>query len=269
MKPTFSLHPIMENQPFKALIRVVKSLANPSGYDSFGSETVLKEPLMYAKDKAQIKKELVEMYPQFFPAGKVYEKETKDSAQFFYVLIYPLAAWEIKELNSGEWVCVGCGQVHENKYLSKPRLFSQYGEEHLFCRTTYEEKNPCVDLFKGKVNESGEEPTDNHRYIDKSSPTYIYKITEKSTGKSYIGKTRNEPFFRWWSHLTHSRSPFGVYLRSTQLSDWVFEVLEVLDPSIMDAEVFKRESEYIHQYDTIANGFNMMVSQKLNTPPTL
>lgn len=251
--------PIVSKVAFKAIIRVVKSLVKGSDY--FNVIDVIKEPLIYATDKKEVKEFLVQQYPQLFPAGKVYEKETKDQAQFFYVVIYPLSQWELDRQNSGSWTCAGCGQVHENLYLSRPRMFLYYGEDYKFCRSE-EFENPCLELFKVKTNENGDEPVDNFKYVTKTSPTYIYKITEKASDKCYIGKTRNEPFFRWWSHLTHSRSPFGVYLRTTKISDWSFEVIEILDSSIPDSEVFKKESEYMALYDSIQNGFNQMVSSK-------
>jgi hypothetical protein len=88
---------------FKAFIRVVKSIAfkDPNEYMGFDTVEVIREPLIEAKDKAEVKAILLEKYPQFFQNGKVYEKETKnDKAQFFYVVIFvvlsfrlPLAAY--------------------------------------------------------------------------------------------------------------------------------------------------------------------------------
>ncbi len=97
----------------------------------------------------------------------------------------------------------------------------------------------------------------------------VHKITEKATGKCYVGKTRNAPFFRWWNHLTHSSSPFGIYLRNTKLSDWTFEVLIQLPADIPDTEVFKVESEYIQKFDSINNGYNTLISNKNSASLTL
>ena len=73
-------------QMFKAFIRVVKSIALNDYSCGFDTVEVLREPLILAKDKAEVKKILLEKYPQFFQNGKIYEKETKDQAQFFYVI---------------------------------------------------------------------------------------------------------------------------------------------------------------------------------------
>jgi len=242
---------------FKAFIRVVKSLNKVESV--FDSVEVIREPIIEASDKAEVKKILLEMYPQFFQSGKVYEKETKDIAQFFYVVIFPLYEWENDLINQGAWSCSSCGHIHENKYVSKPRLNSRlFGEDIMFCRS---DDDHCMNEYK-KFKFAGIELQDNYNYITTESPNYIYKCTEKSTGKSYIGKTRNAPFFRWWNHLTHSNSPFGLYLRSTKLSEWTFEVLEILPPETNDTDVFRIESDYILKFNSINNGYNSVISNK-------
>lgn len=246
---------------FKAFIRVVKSISERDNYflGGFGAVEVVREPLIEAKDKSEVKKILLERYPQFFTNGKVYERETKDNAQFFYVVIYPLYEWEKKQIEEGEWVCESCGHIHENQYLSKPRINERlFGTDKLFCRS---DEDLCLENYKKEYYKDVDLP-DDLAYIKKDSPNYIYKCTEKATGKSYIGKTRNAPFFRWWNHLTHSSSPFGIYLRQTKLSDWTFEVLEELPGNIDESEVFRIESEYIMKYDSIQNGYNTVISNK-------
>lgn len=255
--------------PFKAYIRVVKSLNLENSYNCFDSVTVLVEKLIYAKDKKEVKEILLERYPQFFPTNKIYEKETKDTAQFFYVLIYPLSKYEIDDLNSESWECYGCGQIHENKYISRPKTYHKIGEQYLFCpnndyyhpeKYSSENANRCLKLFHGKIGDS--EFPDDMNYVKVDSLNYIYKVTEKDTGRCYIGKTKNEPFFRWWNHLRHSRSPFGVYLRNTTLDKWTFEVLEIIPALYSNSEILAKESEYIQKFNSIENGFNTVISNK-------
>lgn len=245
---------------FKAFIRVVKSLrGDDGGYMGFDTVEVLREPIVEAVDKSAVKKILLDKYPQFFQNSKVYEKETKDVAQFFYVVIFPLYNWEVDQINEGSWTCSSCGHVHENKYLSRPRMQERlFGSEVMFCRS---EDDTCIKNYKKDKYKNVELP-DDEAYIKIDSPNYIYKCTEKATSKCYIGKTRNAPFFRWWNHLTHSSSQFGLYLRSTKLSDWTFEVLEELPAETPDSDVFRIESEYILKYNSIANGFNSVISNK-------
>ncbi|EPP7233787.1 GIY-YIG nuclease family protein [Shigella flexneri] len=253
--------------PFKAFIKIVKS-KQPHDM-SFIDATIIYEKLIYAKDKKDVKKILMERYPQFFPENKVYEKESvKNPNQIFYVLIYPLREFEIILMNEGEWVCSGCGQKYENKYLNPPKNYTKIGKDYNFCNYYEKGRDPnidpdiCLNLFKGKVEKNGIEPPDNMMFVSSDSCSYIYKVTEKATGKSYIGKTKNAPFFRWWEHLKHSRSPFGLHLRNTDLKEWTFEVLETLQPYIKEKEILRIESEYILKYDSINNGYNSVISNK-------
>ncbi|WP_412464231.1 GIY-YIG nuclease family protein [Flavobacterium mekongense] len=260
----------MEEKYFKAFIRVVKSIAFKDTDEFMGFDTVevLREPLIKAKDTAEARKIMGERYPQFFPTGKVYSKETKDDAQFFYVLVYPLYQFEINQIEEGPWKCDFCGHIHENKYISRP-LISRKFEGKIFCSNDYKNRNDvinpdCYENFKKEYykENNGLEIPDDLNFINVDSLNYIYKITEKSTGKCYIGKTRNAPFFRWWNHLKHSSSPFGLYFRNTMLSLWTFEVLEELPSNIPDSEVFKIETKYIQKFDSINNGFNSVISNK-------
>ena len=255
---------------FKAFIRVVKSitLKDPNEYSGFDTVEVIREPVIEAKDKAEVKEILLNKYPQFFQNNKVYEKETKnDKAQFFYVVIFPLYQHEINLIKEGEWKCDYCGHVHENKYISRP-LTSRKFDGKIFCGNDYTTGNDiisepdCYEKWKKEVVFKDIDLPDDLNYINVDSLNYIYKCTEKASGKSYVGKTRNAPFFRWWNHLKHSSSPFGVYLRQTKLSDWSFEVLEELPSSISDSEVFRIESEYIYKFNSINNGFNSLISNK-------
>lgn len=253
--------------PFKAFIKIVKS-KQPHDM-SFIDATIIYEKLIYAKDKKDVKKILMEKYPQFFPENKVYEKESvKNPNQIFYVLIYPLREFEIILMNEGEWVCSGCGQKYENKYLNPPKNYTKIGKDYNFCNYYEKGRDPnidpdiCLNLFKGKVEKNGIEPPDNMMFVSSDNCSYIYKVTEKATGKSYIGKTKNAPFFRWWEHLKHSRSPFGLHLRNTDLKEWTFEVLETLQPYVKEKEILRIESEYILKYDSINNGYNSVISNK-------
>lgn len=248
---------------FKAFIRVVKSLRNEDDYEYFGYENIVTERMIEAEDKAGVKSFLLEKYPQFFQNNKIYERETKDQAQFFYVVIFPLYNHEVQLIEEGQWSCCQCGQVYENKYIDRPfRNERLYGDK-LFCNSDFSE---CESNYKKELYKDIELP-DDECYIKKDSPNYIYKITEKSTGKSYVGKTRNAPFFRWWNHLTYSSSPFGIYLRSTRLSEWSFEILEILPAGIPDSKVFEVESKYMVEFDSIKNGFNSLISKRQTEPP--
>lgn len=243
---------------FKAFIRVVKSL-NKEHYNAFGSENVVTERLIMAKDKDEVKQFLLEKYPQFFPKNKVYSKETKDDAQFFYAVIFELYEYEKEQITKDtSWECCQCGQKYENTYLHRPRKYEKLFAGKVFCS---DNEDYCLNQHKKEYYKDVEFP-DNEHFIKSDSPNYVYKVTEKLTGKCYVGKTRNAPFFRWWNHLTHSSSPFGIYLRTTKLSDWTFEVLEILPAETENSVILGIESKYINQFDSIKNGFNTLISNK-------
>lgn len=243
---------------FKAFIRVIKSLAHDD-YSSFGATNIVEERLILAKDKEEVKQFLLNKYPQFFPHNKVYSKETKDDAQFFYVVIFPLYEWEKEQVvKDTSWKCCHCGQKYENTYLHRPRKYEKLFGGELFCP---DNNDYCLNERKKEHYKDVEYPDDEY-HVSKDSPNYIYKVTEKATGKCYVGKTRNAPFFRWWNHLTHSSSPFGIYLRGTKLSDWSFEVLEIHPAETENSVILGIESKYIKQFDSIKNGFNTLISNK-------
>jgi len=248
---------------YKAFIRCVKSIQHlkadrhiPDNW--FTTVNVIVEPLIIADTKDEVKRILVDLHPQFFQNGKVYERETKDQAQFFYAVIFPLYEWEKNQIAEGEWTGCSCGQVHENKYVSRPTINEKvFGRDKLFCTS---EDNNCMMEYKvgnwGTTREIVDDATYNGNVV------YIYKCTEKSTGKCYIGKTRNAPFFRWWNHLTQSGSRFGCHLRQSKLSEWTFEVLEELPHSVEGRGAELVESKYIILFDSINNGFNQVISNK-------
>lgn len=244
---------------YKAFIRVIKSLKNDNGWEYVGERDVITEPVIEADDKSHVKRILLEMYPQFFQNGKIYEKETKDQAQFFYVVIFPLYSSEIQAIKEGEWTCSHCGSVHENKYVERPFINRRmFGDSKMFCN---DGERHCYENHLKEINKGIEMPDDPY-YVKHDSPIYIYRVTEKETGKCYIGKTKNAPFFRWWNHLTKSSSPFGLKLSSTPLSNWSFEVLEVLPYNMIDKDVLAIESKYMLQYDSLKNGYNSVISNK-------
>lgn len=249
----------MNTQPntmryFKAFIRVIKTINS----DCANTNQVI-EPFIIANDKNEVKEILRIKYPQFFQSGKVYEKETKDKAQFFYVVIFELSNYEKMQVEKGEWICSYCGQRHENIYVEKPAYkVNMFGYDKLFCKS---EDNYCLNNYIREIFKDIE-LKDDFNFVKKDSPNYIYKITEKTTKKCYIGKTKNEPFFRWWNHYKHSTSPFGKYLQGSKIIDWTFEVLEILPSNISDREIFRIESEYIKKFDSIHNGFNSLISNK-------
>lgn len=85
---------------------------------------------------------------------------------------------------------------------------------------------------------------------------FIYKITNKVTGKSYIGQTRYSVEFRWRQHQhKKDNSYFHNALRKYGVENFTVETLEECDIEDLDS----REIYYVAKYDTFANGYNATV----------
>lgn len=100
---------------------------------------------------------------------------------------------------------------------------------------------------------------------DNSGLPVIYRITNRVTGMVYIGKTRQPFTLRWWQHINHPGDcKFHTAVRSSQVTDWTFEVVEVIEPptelgrdmQAIDAFICEREREHIRLHDSIEKGYN-------------
>ena len=82
----------------------------------------------------------------------------------------------------------------------------------------------------------------------------VYRITNKNTGKCYIGQTTQPFTLRWWQHIAHNGTEkFGGALKESRITDWTFELLEV---GIDLDNLNDRERYYIDKYDAKINGYN-------------
>ncbi|MGL4754258.1 MAG: GIY-YIG nuclease family protein [Aeromonadaceae bacterium] len=84
---------------------------------------------------------------------------------------------------------------------------------------------------------------------------FIYKITNKTNGKMYIGQTIQEPKKRWYAHCNSGRAGIGQAIKKYGRENFTFEVLwETFDRDTLD----RMEQVYIKHYNTIApNGYNL------------
>lgn len=96
-----------------------------------------------------------------------------------------------------------------------------------------------------------------------NQPAVIYKITNKITGKHYIGKTNQVFTLRWYQHFFQpGNNKFHEAIKNSKLTDWTFEIIEVVDlPAIETIDnalefVLKREMYWIGVYNSLNNGYN-------------
>lgn len=100
------------------------------------------------------------------------------------------------------------------------------------------------------------------RASSRNLEAFIYRIFNQKTGKSYIGKTKQAFTLRWYQHFYHGKgTPFHLAIQESALTDWLFSVVEVVNPP-KDAEpmdyISSREAYWINHFDSIENGYNTM-----------
>lgn len=90
---------------------------------------------------------------------------------------------------------------------------------------------------------------------------YIYKITNKLTGKCYIGETiQKDPQERWRAHINTMKSNKGCpalkdAMKKHGVENFKFEVIIIC----FDEDVERYEREYIQKYNSmVPNGYNIL-----------
>lgn len=85
---------------------------------------------------------------------------------------------------------------------------------------------------------------------------FIYKITNKVNGKSYIGQTRYTVEFRWKQHQHKvDNTYFHNAINKYGADNFTVETLEECKYEDLDS----REIFYIAKYDTFNNGYNLTI----------
>ena len=85
---------------------------------------------------------------------------------------------------------------------------------------------------------------------------FIYKITNKVNGKSYIGQTRYTVEFRWRQHIhKKDNTYFHNAIRKYGIENFTVETLEQCEYKDLNS----REIFYIAKYNTFNSGYNMTI----------
>ncbi|MFW6247204.1 MAG: GIY-YIG nuclease family protein [bacterium] len=217
-------------------------------------ETVLESP---SRDEAKAKaKELFGDYPFRLT------KNNKINGQKYFYLCKSNKRWYDYHNKELEIVCDNCKKYKKvkgekniwSKYYTLPQNENNSENDYsiaYFC--SFE----CKSKFEKMLEE---EKTKNWVFRDthllvggmktlNKLVGYIYKITNKNTGLSYIGQTKDSPVFRWYAHLKEDDNKF----QRNNICDLCFEVLEVVcKPNSLS----EREQYFINLYDTIEHGYN-------------
>ena len=88
-------------------------------------------------------------------------------------------------------------------------------------------------------------------------PTIIYKITERSSGKCYIGQTKQAFTFRWYQHFFNAGDcKFHKAIRASDPTAWTFEVVEMIEDKRDQSFINGREAHYINHFNSLIDRFN-------------
>ena len=100
-----------------------------------------------------------------------------------------------------------------------------------------------------------------HLYLGDRMKGFIYKITNKINGKSYIGKTTFSIQKRFQEHLNDSlkerneKRPLYDAIRKYGKENFFISLVEECDINNLSS----REIYWINYYDTFSNGYNATI----------
>ena len=92
---------------------------------------------------------------------------------------------------------------------------------------------------------------------------FIYKYTNKVTGKVYIGKTTTSMSRRHYGHRSCSKNPKTVFHKSFKKYGESAFSWEIIDGANSETELSYKELFYIHKYNSLVpNGYNLKLDSK-------
>jgi hypothetical protein len=201
-----------------------------------------------AENKKEARKKLEEELGRDLPQRVIKEK--------FYLNDFLLKLEEIKE---NDYHTKRLFEPVECKHCKKQfKVIEKYqhgnpGGGQTFCSNGCKEDFGNIEYMRKMdgTNYYGDQPV-------------IYKITNKKTAKCYIGKTTQIFTLRWYQHFYHpTTSKFHEEIKNSSISDWLFEVVEVIsiskdmnDRQQIEELVISKEREYIEKHNSILEGYN-------------
>lgn len=228
----------------------LKTKVDPSRKDyHYSGWEVVWFDVVEADDKASAKKKIESEY-----SGIIAEKATKKNKD---TLDYKLYLIELDQHHEDFWLADRTCSVCGNQYnILRSHQFGEGYANREICSKYCHESRKMEKEFGNYFEGNG-----------RNKPT-IYKITNKNTGKVYIGKTVQVFTLRWYQHFFQpSESKFHQAIKESKPTDWTFEVIEIVYGSKRtdDPIVLEREQYWIDQYDSINNGYNSVVSVNSST----
>lgn len=143
--------------------------------------------------------------------------------------------------------CKECGTVF--KLIDKYNDPHTETKSHDYCTEACQSAAKFRDLSEFRLAGEGR------------SPPVIYQVRQKSSGMAYVGQTTQPFTLRWWQHLSNPTGcKFHAALKSTDITDWDFCVLEVIayPDGCTDraAHITAREAHWVDALAAVDAGFN-------------
>lgn len=88
---------------------------------------------------------------------------------------------------------------------------------------------------------------------------YIYKITNKLNGLSYIGQS-GDVFERWRQHCARKDRALGIAIEKDGIENFTFEILEKINSDLAN----ERECYWISYYKSYPEGYNSNAGPSVN-----
>ena len=207
-----------------------------------------------ARDKKQAKAIIEEEYGKSFPL-RVLQKDLESNE--FLLNIEAIKPGSLLETLFLQRVCKCCESTFYVIDKYNDQNVSNKGPE--YCSDKCRQDSVQVEAYVR--NEAA--------VLNGSASPVIYKITNKETGKCYIGKTTQVFTLRWYQHFYQSGScKFHEAIKSSKISDWVFEVIEIISVpegvktnDELNSYILDREMFYIKKFNSISFGYNSVSSK--------
>lgn len=205
-----------------------------------------------AVDKKQAKLLIEEEYGRTFPLKVL----AKDLASNEFLL-------SIQEITDKDARTQRLFQVNKCRQCDKEfKTIDLYNDMH----ETYKGGEFCSYICKNENYKVQEFIRNQERNMDISGNKnpVIYKITNKTNNKCYIGKTTQVFTLRWYQHFFQSGNcKFHEAVRTCSVLDWTFEIIETVEIPVdiktlpeIEKIILERERHFINLYDSIENGYN-------------
>lgn len=193
--------------------------------------------IVEAESKADVKKSISEEHQ-----AVIAEKATKKNSD---KIDYRVFITELSEDWEKHWLtvrtCKVCGLKYDLLNAKRNGEDANHDICSTSCRRAFRKENDFGDYVQGYLN---------HRPC-------IYRITNKDTGKVYIGQTTQCFTLRWYQHFFQvTDTKFHKAVKESRPSDWTFEVLEVIYEPDYKSLLNEREQYWIEKHNSIEDGYN-------------